>query len=89
MYHLQDFMSHVEDLSTNLARLMVAHHGPGFRENCALVVAYARTMRCLPIRDQRPLLVNLRPGGVSSIKFAATEEPPITTSEDELSDETM
>ena len=63
MYRLQDFMPHVEDLSTSLARLVVTHHGPGFRGNCELIAAYARTMRCLTIRAQLPRLKDLRPGG--------------------------
>ena len=59
-YRLQDFMPHVEDLSTSLSRLMVARHGPGFRENCELIAAYARTTRWLAIRDQLTLLANFR-----------------------------
>ena len=88
MYHMHDFMPHVEDLSAFLSRLMVSHHGPGFRENCELVVAYARTMHCLTIKDQLPLLRNLRPGGVTALGLTDAIDPPIPSSEeDQLSDE--
>ena len=93
MYHLQEFSTHVEDLSNYLACLMVTHHGPGFRENVQLAVAYSRTMHCLSVRDRIPPSVQLRPGGESAFRFTETEEPPITSSEEELendmSDETM
>ena len=93
MYHLQDFSTHVEDLSDYLAHLMVTHHGPGFRENIQLAVAFSRIMHCISVRDQIPPLVQLRPGGTTAFRFTEAEEPPITSSEEELenemSDETM
>ena len=87
MYHVQDSHSHVEDLSACLSRLMIAHHGQGFRENCELVVAFSKTMHSLTILDQLPLLVNLRPGGVAAMNFAVDGELPISTSEDEIRNE--
>ena len=84
MYHMQESPSHVADLSDFLSHLTVAHHGPGFRENGIIAIAYARTIHCLSVRGQIPLLLNLRPGGVIAIGLAETAEPPISSPGEEL-----
>ena len=62
MYRPQELATHVEDLSGYLAHRMVTHHGPGFRENVRLAVAYPRITHCLAVRGQTPPLAQLGPG---------------------------
>ena len=58
-YHMQEYNSHVGDLSAFLARLAAPCHGPGFRRNCEMIAAYEQATQSLTILDQIHLLDQL------------------------------
>ena len=82
MYCVQDYAHRLGDLSAFLERRTVARRGPGFRENCELITAYARVMRNMAILDKMPRLGRLDAGGISAIDFESEADPSYPSSEE-------